>query len=258
MNSPQNTVNLPGGTLDRSRDPSPAATVVRVLVAALTGIVALALLVGGGVLAWAQLDLRDGDGHYTASGLRAAGAGHALVVEDLGLQYLGVAPGLRPPGGLDFRVTAAAAGSDAVFVGIGPSDQVAGYLADVARDRVVDVDDRTDTVDVVPAPGTRTPAPPATQTFWAASAQGPGEQRVDWPARQGRWTVVVMNADGAAGVDVVASGGVAIGVLTPLAIGLLVAGLLFLVLTLVLVPWSRTKRQHRSHDGAAPGPLGHP
>ena len=246
---------VPGPT---HRTRSGAETTVRIVLAVVTALTAFALLVGGGALVWAQAALRDDGGYYSANGLRAASAGHALVVDDLGLQYLGVIGGVRPPGGLDFRI--AAEGTGPVFVGIGPRDQVVRYLAGVARDRVTDLETRTRSVDLVPSAGTRTPAPPAAQTFWVASAQGPGEQHVDWAARSGEWSVVVMNADGSAGVDVTASGGVAVGILTPLGIGLLVGGVLFLGLTLVLVPWPRgsADRQRRPDDGPAPGALREP
>ncbi|GAA1831858.1 hypothetical protein GCM10009836_07330 [Pseudonocardia ailaonensis] len=213
----------------------------RILIAVVTGSVAVALLVGGGALAWAQAALRGPDGYYTAAGLVATSSGHALVVDDLGLGYLGV----RPPGGVDFRVSARSSGTGSVFVGLGPRAEVARYLAGVATDRITDVDPRAGSVDLLPTPGVRTPAPAAAQTFWVASAQGPGEQRVDWSGRPGDWSVVVMNADGRAGVDVLASGGIALPVLTPLAIGLLIGGLLVAGATVALVPSRRAQPASR-------------
>ena len=36
---------------------------------------------------------------------------------------------------------------------------------------------------------------PAEQLFWAASAAGNGTQQMTWTTTDGRWVVVVMNAD---------------------------------------------------------------
>ena len=67
-------------------------------------------------------------------------------------------------------------------------------------------------------------APPAEQDFWTASATGSGEQELDWEARGGRWSVVVMNADGTAEVDADVEVGARSGAVTPVAILLIVGG----------------------------------
>ncbi len=63
--------------------------------------------------------------------------------------------------------------------------------------------------------------PPGTQRFWAASAQGPGVQRLEWELESGRWAVVVMNADASRGVGADVSVGVKVDWVLPLGIGLL-------------------------------------
>ena len=45
------------------------------------------------------------------------------------------------------------------------------------------------------------PAAPGTQSIWAAKATGAGTQTLTWDVEDGDWSVVVMNADGSAGVD---------------------------------------------------------
>ena len=93
----------------------------------------------------------------------------------------------------DVRVRAAAQGVG-VFVGIGSADAVAGYLASVERERVVDF--RTDNGAVQQLAGGAPATPPTQQTFWVASAAGPGPQQLTWTVAKGRWAAVVMNADG--------------------------------------------------------------
>jgi hypothetical protein len=66
-----------------------------------------------------------------------------------------------------------------VFVGIGPADAVDGYLASVDRERVVDF--RTDNGAVQQQLAGGAPATqPTQQTFWVASAAGPGPQQLTW------------------------------------------------------------------------------
>ena len=43
---------------------------------------------------------------------------------------------------------------------------------------------------------------PGTQDFWVASSTGSGPRTLEWDPTDGSWTVVVMNADGRAGIDV--------------------------------------------------------
>ena len=71
-------------------------------------------------------------------------------------------------------------------------------------------------------------SPPTEQDFWVAQATGSGTQTLQWTPTAGDWTVVVMRADGSAGVD--ASLGVAATVpgLTRAAWGLLGGGALML------------------------------
>jgi hypothetical protein len=46
--------------------------------------------------------------------------------------------------------------------------------------------------------------------IWEASNQGSGRQSIDWEIEDGDWSVVVMNADGSAGVDAGVSAGASI------------------------------------------------
>ena len=76
--------------------------------------------------------------------------------------------------------------------------------------------------------GHRAPAPPGEQGFWAASVQGAGTQTLLWELEQGRYSIVVINADAAERVTFDASVGAKVGWLLPLVIGLLAGGALLL------------------------------
>ena len=90
-----------------------------------------------------------------------------------------------------------------------------------------------------------------------ASAAGDGEQTIEWAPESGRWAVVVMNADGAAGVSVDASVGAKVPWLLGLGIGLIVGGLLGLALGGVLLVVGVVLLARGQHvDLAGPEPVG--
>jgi hypothetical protein len=67
------------------------------------------------------------------------------------------------------------------------------------------------------------------------SAEGEGPQAVTWDLESGEWTGVIMNGDGSAGVSVEFNAGARVGILLPIAIGLVVGGILLGVLAIVLL-----------------------
>ena len=89
-----------------------------------------------------------------------------------------------------------------MFVGIARTSDVDTYLDRSAHATLTDLE-----VDPFEAelPHHRRrlsgPAAPARQSIWASSASGGGTQTLTWDVEDGDWSVVVMNADGSAGVD---------------------------------------------------------
>jgi hypothetical protein len=162
------------------------------------GSLLLAGSVGSAVAATAVLGAdqvgRDADGFISTPEQRFSSAGYAMVFDpvelhdDAGAVDLGAVLG-------DVRVRATGADPDGVFVGIGPAADVDAYLADVDRERLVDLGRNGRPVQQY-LPGGAPATPPAQQEFWVASAAGPGEQELVWPAADGRWSVAVLNADG--------------------------------------------------------------
>jgi hypothetical protein len=139
---------------------------------------------------------------------------------------------------LDIRIEAdPALTPDEVFIGIARTDDVEGYLADARWDEVGDFVDREPVYvargaavgdDVVAV------EPPAEQTFWTAQVTG-DDERLEWEARNGDWSVVVMNADGTPGVAADVTVGVHSGAVLPIGILLIVFGGIGTIVSVVLI-----------------------
>ncbi|MER7504393.1 DUF4389 domain-containing protein [Nonomuraea pusilla] len=172
---------------------------------------------------------RGDDGFLSSGAERVSTSAYALTLE----------PGAVTGNGVDLmgdavgtvRLTATGAGAPA-FVGIAPKADVERYLNGVSHDRITRLS--------FPAPGSSSgPADvgyerhaggapsglPAAQRFWSASGTG----AVTWNLRPGEWAVVVMNADGSAGVTTDLRVAATLPGLRGLTAGLLVAAGLLLV-----------------------------
>ena len=212
-----------------------AALVAGVLIA----LFALMLLGAGGTGVWADLTQRDGD--YVTTDVHAfSTAGSALATESTKLGTSGIG-WLYAPDLLDkvrIRVTPVSSGAT-VFVGIGATSDVDRYLAGVNKTVITDFwNDNVETV-AGGAPATA----PGTENFWVASATGAGAQSLVWDAKDGSWTVVVMNADGRPGVDVKADLGARFPAIVWIALGLLFAGAVFMTGAVLLIVGAIRRRQ---------------
>jgi len=116
-----------------------------------------------------------------------------------------------------------------VFIGIAPAHAVNAYLAAVARaqGRRFDTPSSQFHTDRGGAPA----SPPAAETFWSAHATGAGQQTLTWTPQAGNWRVVLMNADGSAGVTGEVSIGATLPHLLTIAIAALGAGILIVILS---------------------------
>jgi hypothetical protein len=239
--------------------PPPSRTspgrIIATIVGALLLLPALGLLGGGGVLLWADQRERSDDGYlYTASDAFAT-QGHALLSEridlDPGADWVGLSAAL---GTARVEVTGAEPGTN-LFVGIAPAADVAAYLDGVQRTVVDDLGLDTSAADQVLLAGGAPDGPPADQDFWTAEATGTGTQ-LDWDPDDGSWTLVVMNADGSAGVAVDARIGATIPALTGLAWGLLGGGLFLLLLAVLFLVLGLRRPAAEPRYVGAPPPAG--
>ena len=227
-----------------------AAIVVGVLLA----LPALGLLAGGAALTVGYAIERDDDGYFDATLERLSTATAAITTGEVDLRAHSGPPD-RVLEFVDFSVRIRATGIDQgseLFIGIGPEADVETYVSGVARDEIRDVDSDGDP-QYRRIPGTELPAPPAEQTFWVASASGAGTQELIWEFSEGRWTVVLMNADASPGILAEATVGIRSGALLPVAISMLVAGALLLAVAVAIIVVAALARR-----GAAEAPPSHP
>jgi hypothetical protein len=196
----------------------------RVAAGAALLLVALAVILGGVALVGVHASHRDADGFYATDAARLATPTHAFVSDELDVDT-GGAGLLLDEGRLGtLRVTATAAAKP-VFVGVARTAAVASYLRGVSYAEVADFEVDPLSVTTRLRPGSAAASPPGSEPFWADSASGSGTQSLSWPVERGDWAVVVMNADGSAGVRTDVSVGAKVPAVLWIGIGLLVAGI---------------------------------
>jgi hypothetical protein len=157
------------------------------------------------------------------------------------------------------EATFAANGGNAagLFIGVGPAAAVDRYLAGVEHDQVVDFDLDPYRLDLSRQPGTgTTPAAPVDQDFWVASASGTGDIDVRWQVRDGDYRMVLMNADGAAGIQSQLGVGLGLSGMFVLSLGLLIGGLVVIGLAVMLLVLTSPGRRSRGFAGGYVPPGG--
>ena len=174
-------------------------------------------IVGAGAVA---LSVDDANGYLTAGPVRITTDSAALVGD--GLDIFLDDPVVRriDLDRISARIEVDSRNGKPVFVGIGPTDDVTRYLTDV---RHASVEFRGDEAIVVGHDGTREVVAPRYQAFWAANAT---DGTLSWDVENGRWAIAVLNADGTPGVDVDLTAAARVPFIRPIAIALVVVGLL--------------------------------
>jgi Domain of unknown function (DUF4389) len=216
-----------------------AGRVVTLVIGSVLLFTAAGALIGGGTLLWADRSERDGGylwtptaqistDHYavTSDSFRLEGAGLDWAVDEvLGRARLEVTP---------------ADPDTEVFVGIARTSDAADYLQDVGYTRIGDLSFGWDNGRVAPAriterAGGAPEQPPGQLDMWVAEASGAGTQELTWRPADGDWTVVVMRADGGAGVTADVRAGATAPGLPWIAGGLLATGAVLLAIGGLLV-----------------------
>ncbi len=205
----------------RTRSP---LRIIAILIGAVMLLFGASVAAGGGLMLAGQGIATDDDGYFEAPTERIESDGVAVISDEIDLDiesndeewffnWLDV--------DVRLRVNGAGASND-VFVGIARTSDVAEYLSGASHSVLTDFDRGIPTYDNVD--GSTSVDAPADQTFWVEQSSGSGEQEVRWEPRSGRWSVIVMNSDGSAGVDVDVDAGARSGAITPIGVTVLIFG----------------------------------
>jgi hypothetical protein len=207
--------------------------IVAIVAGGIIAAVGLFAVLGGLGLLWLD-GKKDADGFFTTSAERFSTPRNAITSDDLEIAQDSDASALNTIfGTLRFRVR----GSEGrpVFIGIARTAEVNAYLAGVGHERILNVEVDPFTADYVTEEGDVQPEKPGAQDFWDVSAEGPGERTLTWKPKAGNWSIVVMNADGAALVDTRVSAGASVPLITTLAWVALLGGAVVILAGLVLL-----------------------
>jgi hypothetical protein len=199
--------------------------VIAVVVASLAVLVGLASLAAGGTAVLVDRTLRDASGYVMSGSSQYLTDTYAVVSDSYRTRVGG---DVLVPSDLLGTIRIRTRSAQPVFVGIGPAAAVDSYLAGVERE----VADRFywGQRNFRLYSGTAPRALPATKQFWAAQSVGSGTQTLAWSPASGHWRIVLMNRDGAAGVDADLAIGARFPHLFWIGIGALGAGVVLLLL----------------------------
>ena len=218
------------------RDPGTRTHPVPLVLGVLLALVGLPVLLGGLGLSWALATQRDSGGYFNLPTERVTTSTSALTSGVIELGHVGTDAWWSDHRLATVRVRAESRGPGSVFVGVGPTDEVKAYLAGTSYDEVSTARTNPFRYSLTRRGSEGTLAsPPADQTFWTVQSSGTGVRRLVWDVKPGSYTVVVMNSDAAAGVDVDLGAGARFDFLEPTALGLVVGGTLLIVLSGVLI-----------------------
>jgi hypothetical protein len=213
------------------------ARIVLLVIGSICALMALALLVAGAGLGAALATQRDSAGFFTTGNERFHTPTAAVTTESIDLGTPGPDEWWADRELATVRLRARGQGGAPLFIGIGHTADVEGYLARVPHDEITDV--QTDPFSATyrrhNAHGKEKPAPPTLQRIWSASSSGVGTRTLTWSLRPGHWTVVVMNPNSSREVSADVDVGAKVKYLVPLMLGLLGGGLFLMILAVALI-----------------------
>jgi hypothetical protein len=219
------------------------AKIVAIVIGAFLVLIGVVLLAPGGFLLWAYGTQRDSSGYFETSNRVVSTSTYALTTPDVNVDIGG--NWVPQSATAAIRMRAASTGATPLFVGIGPSDLVAQYLADVGHEEITNFGWFSSSVNYRRVPGGAPPSTPGQETFWVAKQEGTGVRTLEWQVKGGNWTAVIMNADGSAPVTASISLGARFGFVLPIGVGLLAGGIVLLAVGVVLIVLGARRPRNR-------------
>lgn len=226
--------------MEHGREPQEGGHTIAAVVGGIVALLATCLVVAGASLLWLDGE-RDPDGFFT-TGPHAI-TSPTFAISSQGLEVVEDAPlwlfNQERLGTIRIRATDS---EKPLFIGIAGQASILRFLNDVPHEVATGVGTDPFDVETRQAIGSRAPGTPVNAALWVASTVVEGSGEVEWDVVPGNWGVVVMNADGSAGIDARLSLGAEVGFLVPVGVGFTVGGALLLMLGLGAIVFALLSR----------------
>ncbi len=246
-----------------------AGKIVLLVFGAIFILISIGMIVGGGTLIWIDQAFKDSEGFLTTDTVTLERSSYAITTHPADIDLRG----WWRWGQGDFA-TIKVEGSNnnpakQIFIGIAEQSDVEDYLHNVEYDEISAFEiyhpdpDKEYKVEYTRHYGNATPEAPTSQTFWVAEAYGSDTQTLKWELQEGTWVLVLMNADGSKGIDLIGVVGIKVPWIFGVGLGLLIGGIVLLIIAVVMIVLA-TRRPPVSGEmakavpGAPPGPEGKP
>jgi hypothetical protein len=220
-----------------------------VVTGALASLFAVGLLAIGG-LAFVGESEKDSDGYLSTDTHQFEAGSRALATENLDVDLGAGNSVLDTPDLGNVRLQVESRDDKPVFVGIASTSDVEKYLQGVSHTTLTDVDTSPFEASYNDHAGDRSPVAPADSQIWVASEHGSGKQTLNWEIEDGDYSVVVMNADGSAGVDADVSTGADVPFLDEIGWSAVGSGSFVLIIGIAMIVIGT--RRPRNPGGTAP------
>jgi hypothetical protein len=206
-----------------------AGRIVLLIFGIIAVMTSIGLLIGGGVIMTLENAFKDQQGFYSTNKVEVAVKSAAVVSGPADFNMHGA--WARPHNIATLKIEAVNLNPDKpVFIGIARTSAINSYLDGISYSETTDFSTDQDSLLFHTYQGAASAPAPATQSFWAASTSGTGTQTLEWDITSGRYSVVLMNADGTSPIDADVSLGVKVPeVVKAVGVGLLVSGFIFLL-----------------------------
>lgn len=227
--------------------------IIALIIGVLLVVPGLSLLAGGAALGVADVRGRESGGYVAIQPSHLESSTTALVSPALAVVVDADTPQwVLDRLATDVRLTVAGDAGAPIFVGVARTSEVDTYLAGAVHDEITTHSGTPDYRRVGPTTATAgAPSPPAEQSFWAARATGQGTVSLDWKVASGSWSVVLMNADGSPGVVGLITPSVRSDALGPLALTLLIIGVLITLVAAATIVLALRGRRPSTPIGSA-------
>ncbi len=224
-------------------------------------LISVYFLVGGGICLLSNSTTKDSEGFFSTWIIQIKRDSYAIVLGPDCIDIYGgrekvdlTTPfGVREMVGLTtFKVEGSINNSpNQIFIGVAREADIDAYLSGVEYDEITGLCLLPSRANYQNHTGSIVPGGPTSQAFWAESTCGAGTHNLTWEPEPDRHSLVLMNEDGSAGLDIHLVVGTEFALLFIVGAGNLMVGVVVLLLGLIMLFFSG-----RSQNVVYPEPLG--